>query len=142
MPKLSINFEEIILRAHGCFEEQNKVLASSIIIINYCIIININAQCNYYTRNKASSRNTIRTKCGSNCGCCCLLFQKKTVKRSVQCHVLVQSPPGRRPNDKYPLNTWHRSDLCSNVSLQCYLVATVIHIQSLRSQISVYIYEG
>jgi len=30
-------------------------------------------------------------------------------------------------------------DLCKNVSLQCYLVATVTHIQSLHSQICVYI---
>jgi hypothetical protein len=36
---LSINFEEIRPRAHGNFEEQNKVLGSSIIISNYCVII-------------------------------------------------------------------------------------------------------
>ena len=36
-------------------------------------------------------------------------LKKKTVKRSVQYHVFVQSPPGRRPNDKYPANTSHRS---------------------------------
>ena len=39
VPKLSINFEEILTRAHGNVEEQNKVLESSTIIINYCIII-------------------------------------------------------------------------------------------------------
>jgi len=89
---------------------------------------------------KASLRNATRTTRGSNCGCCCLLFQKKTVKHSVQCHVLVQSPPDRRPNDKYPVNTSHRSDWYSNVSLQYYLVATVIHVQYVRSQICVYIY--
>jgi hypothetical protein len=38
------NFEEIISRAHGNFQEQ-KVLESSIIIINYCIIT-INAYYN------------------------------------------------------------------------------------------------
>ena len=27
----------------------------------------------------------------------------KTVKRSVQCQVFEQSPPGRRSNDKYPV---------------------------------------
>ena len=31
-------------------------------------------------------------------------------------------------------------DLCKNVSLQCYLVATVLHIQSVCSQICVYIH--
>ena len=47
-PKLSINLEEILLRAHWNFEEQNKVLDSSIIIINYrIIIIIIHAYCNY-----------------------------------------------------------------------------------------------
>ena len=51
-----------------------------------------------------------------------------------------QSPPGRRPNDKYPVNTSHRSVLRKNVSLQCYLVATVIYLQSVRSQICIYMY--
>ena len=54
-PKLSINFDEILSRTHGNFEEQNKVLEPSITI--YCIIINayynynciINSQYNYYT---------------------------------------------------------------------------------------------
>jgi len=45
VPKLSITFEEILSRAHGNFEEQNKVLDPSIVIINYCIII-INAYYN------------------------------------------------------------------------------------------------
>ena len=76
---------------------------------------------------KTASRKAIRTKYRSNWGCCCFLFQKKTLKRSAQCHVFAQSPPGRRPNEKYPFNTSHRSDLCKNVSLQCDLVATVFH---------------
>jgi hemoglobin-like flavoprotein len=40
MFKLSINFEEILSRAHKHFEEQSRALDSSIITINYCIIIN------------------------------------------------------------------------------------------------------
>jgi len=48
LPKIVyFNFEEIILRADGNFKEQKKVLESSIIIINYCIIIIINAYYNY-----------------------------------------------------------------------------------------------
>jgi len=31
-------------------------------------------------------------------------------------------------------------DLCQNVSLQCYMVGTVIHIQSVHSQICTYIH--
>ena len=41
MPKLSINFEEIHSNAQGNIEEQNKILDTSIIIINYRIIITI-----------------------------------------------------------------------------------------------------
>jgi hypothetical protein len=57
-----------------------------------------------------------------------LPVQMKIVKRSAQCDILAQSPPGRRPNDKYQVKTSYRSDLCQIVSLRCYLVATVIHI--------------
>jgi hypothetical protein len=39
--KLSINFEEILSRASGKFEEENKFLESSIIIINYFSIISV-----------------------------------------------------------------------------------------------------
>ena len=46
-------------------------------------------------------------------------------------------PPHRPPYNKYPVNTSHRSDLWKNVSLQCYRIATVINILSLRSQICV-----
>jgi hypothetical protein len=64
-------------------------------------------------RIKTSSRNAIGTKCGSNRGCFCFLFEKKAVKRSAQCHVFAHSPPDRRPKDKYPVNTSHGSDLCA-----------------------------
>ena len=46
VPNLSINFHDILSRANGNFKEHNKVLDSSIIIINYCIII-INSYNNY-----------------------------------------------------------------------------------------------
>jgi len=42
VPRLSADLKEILSHAYGNFEEQNKVLESSISIINYCIII-INA---------------------------------------------------------------------------------------------------
>ena len=70
-----------------------------------------------------------------------LHVHKKTAKRFVQCHVFAQSPPDRRSSDKCPVQSILRiaPDLCANVSLQCYLVATVIHIQSILSQKCVYI---
>jgi hypothetical protein len=40
VPNLSINLEEILSRPHWNFEEQSRVLKPSIIIINYCFIIN------------------------------------------------------------------------------------------------------
>ena len=46
VPKLSTHFEKIISRAHWNFEEQNKVLQSSIIVNNNSILI-INKYCNY-----------------------------------------------------------------------------------------------
>jgi len=39
MPELSKNFDQILLRANGNFEEQNKIFEPSITIINYGIII-------------------------------------------------------------------------------------------------------
>ena len=59
VPKLSTNLKEILSHVHGKFEEQFKVLESSMTIINYCIIIInayytyiINAQYNYYIANE------------------------------------------------------------------------------------------
>jgi len=65
-------------------------------------------------------------------------LKKKTVQHYVQRHVFAQSPAGRRPIAKYPVRS--TPDVCKNVSLAVLLVATVIHIQSLRSQICVYIH--
>ena len=108
MPKLYKNLEVILSRTHGNFEEQN--------IIIYCIIINVNY--NYIVINvysiiivfltKCSSRNAIK-KVSLNRAATTACLKQKTVKRSVQCHVFAQSPPGRRPNDKYPFNTSHPS---------------------------------
>ena len=76
-------------------------------------------------------------KCGSRWGCYYFLFEKKIVKRFVQCHVLAQSLPGWRPSDKYceqfaPLPIWVKI-FHSQYSLE----ATVNHTQSLGSQIRV-----
>jgi len=43
-----MDFEEILSRAKGNFEEQNYVLVLSIIIINFCIITIINVCYNYF----------------------------------------------------------------------------------------------
>jgi len=58
------------------------------------------------------SRAIIVYRFRRNCVWYCFLFQKKTVKRAARCNVLAQWPPGRRPYDKYPVNTSHGSDLC------------------------------
>jgi hypothetical protein len=51
--------------------------------------------------------------------CCYFLSEKEIVKRFVQCHIYTyaQSPPGRHPNDKYPVTLRTAPDLCKNVSL-------------------------
>ena len=86
-------------------------------IINYCIIL-INSYYNYIINAeynisliKSSFRNAIR------CGSTCFMFEEKIVECFVQCHVFAWSPSGRRPNDKYPVNTSHPFDVCTDVSL-------------------------
>ena len=61
-------------------------------------------------------------------------------KRSVQCHVFAQLPPGRHPINKYPFNTSHRSRFVQKFFTPYYLVATVIHIVSTQSKICVCLY--
>ena len=46
VPKFYNNFEEILSHDHRNFEEQNKVLGSPAIIINYYTIDITNAYCN------------------------------------------------------------------------------------------------
>ena len=56
-------------------------------------------------------------KCGSAWGCYYFISENKIVKRFVQCQVFVQLPPGRHPNDKYPVkNLRGAPDLCNNIS--------------------------
>jgi len=52
----------------------------------------------------------------SNWGCCRFLGDREIVKLFVQWHVFAQSPSGRRPDDKYPINTPHCSRFCINFS--------------------------
>jgi hypothetical protein len=57
----------------------------------------------------------------------------------VQCHVFAQSPLGQCPND---ISSQHFALLLICVKMfhsQCYLVATVFQIQSLCSQICIYV---
>ena len=64
---------------------------------------------NYYIYNKVLLEECDKQEQAAvKWGCYCFLFDTMTVKRSAQCHVLVQSPPDRRNNQKYP-NTLHRS---------------------------------
>ena len=60
------------------------------------------------------------------------MFEQKIVKRIAQCHVFAQSPPGRHPSDYVQSTLRTAPDLCKNISLRPYLVATVIHTQSVR----------
>jgi hypothetical protein len=105
VPELSTNFEENLSFALEKSGEQNKVLGSYKIIIDYFIIFTI--WLHYCMYIKFSSRNAIRKKCGSKWGCCYFLFEKKILNPSVQYHVFDQSPPGQGSNGKYPVNTSH-----------------------------------
>ena len=57
----------------------------------------------------ASARNALRKNMWQNWGCYHFLFEKKTVKRSVQCQLFANLPSGPHPSDKYPVNTSHLS---------------------------------
>ena len=113
VPKLSMNFEEILLWAHENFEEQNKALESSTIIINYCIIIInahynciINAYYNYYSPHKrllkeCDKEDNVEVTGAAATSC----FEG--IERFVQWHLFAPSPPDRGPSDT--LHTSHRS---------------------------------
>jgi hypothetical protein len=72
----------------------------------YCII---NAQYNYCKSNKGLLEKWDKDENMEVTGVANTFFSKGRLKHFVQCHVFAQSPPGRHPNDKYPLNTSHRS---------------------------------
>jgi len=115
MPKLLMNFEEILLCAHENFEEQNKALKSSIIIINYCINAQYNCIINahYYSPCKrlkeCNKEENVEVAAVAATSCF------RGIKRFVQWHVFDPSPPERRPSDTYTLCT--APDLCKNVSI-------------------------
>jgi hypothetical protein len=76
-------------------------------------------------------------KCGSNWGCYCFLFEKKT---NILCNI-TYSPSHRQAstpmiNIQSTLRT--APDVCKNVSLA--VIIQIIHIQSVRSLICAYIY--
>ena len=84
-----------------------------------------------------SSRNVVRKKIWQNWCCYYYLLEKKIVKHFVQCHTLANH---RQPGTAMITlqSTPHTvTDLCKNSALQCYLVATVIYINSVCSQICV-----
>ena len=68
------------------------------------------------------------SKCGGTCG-----------RRSVQCYVFAQSSPGQHPNDN-SLWTLCTAPICVKMfHLQCYLVATVLIVQSVHRRIRIYV---
>ena len=77
-------------------------------------------------------------KLGCNWSCSYFLFEKKIVKRFVQCHIFAQSPLGRDRSDKYPVNTSHLSRFVSAYFIR--RVAAVVHIQSLCRWVCTYIH--
>ena len=79
-----------------------------------------------------------RWKSGSAWGCCYFVFAKKTAKPFVRCHVFAPSAPGRHSNDKYPVQHFAPLLVQKCFTRSFYLLATVIHIQYVRSHICVY----
>ena len=93
-----MHFEETQKRDHGNIGEQNKVFGSSKNIINYLIII-LTYSIIIIFLITFSSMKAIGKK----------MFEKEILKLFVQLHIFVQSPTVQGTNDKYPVNTSHRS---------------------------------
>jgi len=69
-------------------------------------------------------------------GCYYFLFENKTVKRFVQCHVFAQSQPGWGHSDKFPFQTQKPLPICVKMFHSHYcLLAPVIHKVSTLSDI-------
>jgi len=85
----------------------------------------------------ASSRNGIRKKIWQELGCCYFLFKQKIVKCCVQCYVLASHCQAGTVMVTLQSTLRTVTDSCKNAALQCYLVATVIYIQSVRSHVCV-----
>jgi hypothetical protein len=61
------------------------------------------------------------------------------IKRFIQWHVFAPSPPDRRPSDTLPSQHFAPLQICAKIfHSQYYLIATAIHIRSLRNQVRVY----
>ena len=88
MPKLSVNFKEILSRPRGNFEEQNTVLVVFHNINAYYII---NANCNYYITNKGLFEEWDKKGNVELTGAATAYCLKGILKRSVQRHVFAQS---------------------------------------------------
>jgi hypothetical protein len=69
----------------------------------------INTQYNYYITNKCPLDECNTEENLEVNGLHYFLFENKTVKRYVQWPVLVHSPPGRHTDNKYPVNSFQRS---------------------------------
>lgn len=114
-------------------------------IINYCIIIinaynnyifQINSQYNYYIDSKELLKECDKeSNLEVTAGCYCFLFTQKTVNPLPN----VTYSPSLRQTGASTINIQSTlriaPDLCKIVSLQFYLVATVVHIQPLVSRI-------
>jgi hypothetical protein len=98
----------------------------------------INTQYNYYISNKCLIDECNTEENLEVAGLHYFLFGNKTVKRYVQWSELVQSPPGRHVNNKYPVDSLQRSQFFKKFHWQYYLVTTAIQIRSLRCQMYVY----
>ena len=74
------------------------------------------------------------TKCGSNWGCCHYLYKSRLY--NVLSNVTYWPSHSQAGSPMINIQPALRTapDWCSNVLLQCYLVATAVHIQSVRSR--------
>jgi hypothetical protein len=141
VPKVFIN-----LRVCGNFEEENKVLKSLtqllliIALLSSLMSIKLIAYCNYYISNKDLLKEFSKEENLGVNGAVTASYLKRRLQNILS---NVTYSPSHHQTGAPTINIQSTfrtaSDLCKNVSLQCYFLATAVHIQSVRCQTCVHV---
>ena len=117
VPKLSINFEEILSRGYRSWSLPKFLLIIPLLLMHIIIIVSLINNIIIIFLTKAFSRNMVRKNIWKQLALQPFLFWKEYCIYFVQCHVFAQSPSGGTAmiNIQWALRT--TLDLCENVSL-------------------------
>ena len=117
VPKLSINFKEILSRDYSSWSLPKLILIIPLLLMHIIIFISLINNIIIIFLTKSFSRNTVRKNIWKQLALQLFLVWKEDCKYFVQCHVFAQSPSSGTAmiNIQSALRTTR--DLCKNVSL-------------------------